>query len=102
MTTVVRGSNSFLRHAGVSKERSAVGQLSDDQLEDLCGYKEDERQFEADRLARDKEGDERRMNLLSSGVPLNNLDLDGLDFDAMYAGVDGPCRMRAGATIGFL
>ena len=56
---MVRGSNSFLRHAGVSKERSAVGQLSDDQLEDLCGYKEDERQFEAseaDRLARDKEG----------------------------------------------
>ena len=53
----------FLRHAGVPEERSAIGQLSDDQLEDLYGYKEDERQYdlvmaamEADRLARDKEG----------------------------------------------
>ena len=28
------------------------------------------------------------MNLLSSGVPLNNPDLDCLDFDDMYMGVD--------------
>ena len=92
----------FLRHAGVPEERSAIGQLSNDQLEDLYGYKEDKRQYnlvmaamEADRLAVHDDDDAYLLKLQSGDVRLNNPDLNCMDFDAVYRGSMRPSLMRA-------